>query len=56
MGKEVLPLASLGMMNMFPWLTKLLMLDGRSKFHSNDLVPLKVSKSNLIEFVKRADC
>ena len=48
MVKEALLLPSLGMMNMFPWLTKLLMLDGRSKVHSSILAPLKVSKSNLI--------
>lgn len=46
-------LASQGMMNTFPWLTKLLMLNGKSKHPSRGLLFPKVSKYILVFYPSR---
>lgn len=50
LGKQAMLEASLGMMNMFPWLIKLLTLVGRSNHLSEVLLP-KVYKSAIVFIV-----
>ena len=48
LGKQAMLSTSQAMMNMFPWLTKLLILVGRDKPPSRGLLLPKVNKYNLV--------